>query len=329
VCAARFLDPQFRNHNMKKSYTTYVPGRMCPGMTDDEEAEYLANAAETLVKASINGDAGDAEYEERAFLMNCLQLGFADNRTRQGRGQHLYIRTEEFANWLVGCVRSFEKDHIALMVEQGRKTGASVFGNDPDIFIYHFPCGSSWSSFMAVPFIEKLDHTPNKCPTMLLQFSNSASDSCRKLQGSIPLTGVTEKELIRKNLGEIKTSDSHHEILVSAAKLVVSAAMYADCFPECIIPGVPGDLKHPAFHTAQAVFTMNVAPKINLGGTHASPCAHPRTHHWRVLRSERFVNKRWQAILIPDTYVRGRAKTILSPEEADGAGMTEKETVPA
>jgi hypothetical protein len=91
--------------------------------------------------------------------------------------------------------------------------------------------------------------------------------------------------------------------------------MYIGCFPETLIDGLPVDLKHPSHHHHKDVFTLGISPKVRLGGTHDSPTPHFRIGHFRVLRSERFTHKRFQTVFVHETFVRGKASTVLSPEE--------------
>jgi len=68
---------------------------------------------------------------------------------------------------------------------------------------------------------------------------------------------------------------------------------------------------------------------MRCGGPHASPEGHFRRGHFRVLKSERFVNKRWQSVFVRQTFVGGEAKTVLSPEQAQEAGEESERGRPA
>jgi len=101
-------------------------------------------------------------------------------------------------------------------------------------------------------------------------------------------------------------------------KLIVGLGLYASCFPEVIKDGPPQDLKHPANHQYEHPVQIGVAKEVfSQGGTHESPVAHFRKGHFRVLRSEKFTHKRFQSIWIRDMIVKGKAVTVLSPEETE------------
>lgn len=97
-------------------------------------------------------------------------------------------------------------------------------------------------------------------------------------------------------------------------KLFCGLAMYWSCFPETVKDGVPEDLKHTAYHNNPVNKTVSVSPEI-FHGDHASPTAHFRKGHFRCLRSEKFKNKRFQVVFVHETFVNGKAKTVLAPEE--------------
>lgn len=107
------------------------------------------------------------------------------------------------------------------------------------------------------------------------------------------------------------------------SKLVNGLGMYLKCFPECIISGVPEDLKHPSYHKSSNSYSIQLSPCIRPhNGTHASPCGHFRQGHFRVLQSEWYKKKRHQVLFIDETFVNGKAHTVLSPEEVDSSSSS-------
>jgi len=61
---------------------------------------------------------------------------------------------------------------------------------------------------------------------------------------------------------------------------------------------------------------VGISPKVREHTERGEVSAHFRKGHFRTLRSERFTHKRWKAVFVKATFVKGEALTILSPEEA-------------
>lgn len=157
--------------------------------------------------------------------------------------------------------------------------------------VFHFPTQSGLKSFLVV-----------------------------KRHNYLPPTGMSD------SIGDYicaSWEDEDNEPETYNANLIYGLGLYLACFPECIIPGVPEDLKHPSFHSGGKRYTMYLSPSIqSQNGTRASPCGHFRRGHFRVLNSEWFKKKRYQVVFIEHTYVNGRAHTVLSPEEADSSSSS-------
>lgn len=102
------------------------------------------------------------------------------------------------------------------------------------------------------------------------------------------------------------------------SRLANGLALYLNCFPECLACGVPEDLKHPSHHNHALSYTIRLSTKVRAdNGTHTSPCGHFRQGHFRLLSSEWYKKKRHQVVFIKETFVNGKAHTVLSPEEVD------------
>ena len=107
------------------------------------------------------------------------------------------------------------------------------------------------------------------------------------------------------------------------SRLACGLGLYLKCFPECLVLGVPEDLKHPSYHKDSMVYSIHLSPKVRAhNGTHTSPCGHFRQGHFRVLRSEWYKKKRYQVLFIDETFVNGKAHTVLSPEEVDSSSSS-------
>lgn len=95
-------------------------------------------------------------------------------------------------------------------------------------------------------------------------------------------------------------------------RLMAGFALYMKCFPHCVRPGVPEDLKHVGHYDGHKM-SVNVVPEILQ--PHSGPCPHFRNGYFRTYRDERFVNVKGQTRFIEGVFVLGKAKTVDKPEE--------------
>lgn len=109
------------------------------------------------------------------------------------------------------------------------------------------------------------------------------------------------------------------DVVLNLRNLVSSAIAYISCFPETVVDGIPEDLKHPNHFRKTKCYSVGVSPKVAAVGTHDSPCPHYRTGHWRHLKSEKFKKKRGQTIFIAGVFVKGKATTVLAPEDTESS----------
>jgi hypothetical protein len=123
--------------------------------------------------------------------------------------------------------------------------------------------------------------------------------------------------------GVIRGAPINVEIVNKVTKIVVGLGMYIDCFPDALKSGVPADLAHPSQFQHKNMFTVGIADKVRVAGsgTHDSPIPHMRKGYLKTLRAERFTKKRFQTIFVASTFVKGRAATVLSPEQVDAQAV--------
>ena len=273
---------------MKKSYTTFIPKKRILGDTDKEELKFaVQKARETEVLAE-----GDKKDDLRLKLADLL----VHNCVRSDGCSHVYVQDVKFAEWLSGCAKTLSGDHILLLQETVHKHG----------FVYHFPCGGGWDSFTFMALNSGKDASEGKATNAILQMSRTALAE----RGS----GIVMNLSLIKNYSDAPDLNTMPHVK-KHLQFALGLATYVTCFPETVKAGVPEDLKHPSQHQAKQILTVGVSEKISLGGTHASPVSHFRTGHFRVLKSERFTNKRFEVIFVHETFVKGKAVTVLSPEE--------------
>ena len=203
-------------------------------------------------------------------------------------GVHLFMPGIEFCEWLVECNPIVKSDHLKVV--------ADLLCEYPgECGVLHFP-------------------TSNHLPSVLFSI-NGIRSSKENLDNSV-VTMVFSKESGLRRTGVFADMKDYplHEKETWFARLISGLGLYWNCFPETIKDGIPEDLQHPAYHANKSNRTISVSSKI-FGGDHASPTAHFRKGHFRCLRSERYKNKRFQVVFVHETFVGGKAKTTIPPEE--------------
>lgn len=89
---------------------------------------------------------------------------------------------------------------------------------------------------------------------------------------------------------------------------------YCKAFPECLIDGVPQSLSKIEKSKISNCKILNTTTKIieNIDDIKAGKVVTPhfRQGHFRLLKDERFVNKKGQVVFVKATMVNGQAKTL-------------------
>lgn len=95
--------------------------------------------------------------------------------------------------------------------------------------------------------------------------------------------------------------------------LAMNFLFYINAFPECVIDGVPSDVKKNP-----KAKTISLSNKIVSHTTteHGFVRPHFRSGYFRHLNSDYFVNCKGQVRFIASTMVKGKAKTVISKGEA-------------
>lgn len=266
---------------MKRSYTVYssVLNKLIKkaGLTPEQ----YSGALTQIIKEGSDPENAANDYVTLVILE-------VEKDLREGKAIHLFLPDISFLNWLVGCVPVLENDHAGVLMES--------IGSE--VICLHFPSDSKKSS--CVFTIPKLGHNPDG--------TNAEDYGCIFAAVSSGNADNLASFSVRLN-GEGSAS----EAALWYVRLVLGLGMYVSCFPEVVKAGPPEDIKHPAFHNHKTSRTIGLAEAIT--ESHGSPSAHFRRGHFRVLRSEKFTKKRFQVVFVKETFVGGKAKTILEPEE--------------
>jgi hypothetical protein len=279
---------------MKRAFTTFASSLRRVSKSYDMNP---ASLVEDIWKSIAKSDDQTEAYGTWASAS--MQLDVIENKAT-----HLFITSEAFADWLVGCVSELGSSHAAVLQQE---IGISKVG------VIHFPTSSRKSSCCFKvpkdPKIPQFDCDGRFTPGTETELNG-------KQFGLIVMTWSAGNA---ENLAVCQAVTDEPCVLPQAAiwyaKLIVGLGMYINCFPETVKDGFPDDLKHPSHHQYNDPKTIGIAEAVCFGGTHDSPMAHFRRGHFRVLRSEKFKNKRFQAVFVRETFVNGKAKTVLSPEE--------------
>jgi hypothetical protein len=261
-----------------RSYTTmasHIRPHLKNGLTADD-------VLDDLWRGKMSGNMADA-VTYNGFWM--------DNQILKGDAIHLFLPDINFCDWLVSCVPELNPDHA--------EAAQSLVGEDGRCGVLHFPTGKDVHSFAfncdKLPM--KLDGTPGQRSGVLCLLA-SREDS-RGAYAQVILEGDPYE---------------HDALTKWRARLICGIGMYVECFPEAVAIGAPEDIKHPSMHRHTHSVTVRVSESIR------EPCPggvtpHFRRGHFRILKSEKFKNKRFKSVFVRQAFVKGHAKTVLAPEE--------------
>lgn len=285
---------------MKRSYTQMRTFLGWCAKRSGETPEKLLNIAEIKAREELNAGTPTAESLVLAAAL-CI-----DHSVITGDAVHLFLPGREFCDWIVSCVSKPDRRH-AEIIDQIATGKAAVI---------HFPTGAGLISFACLCPRKTIDPLTGKSDAHnLLLICKSTDDGQIKNQAWVDYSGGCPRyESVE--IGHELKPDCHPDTAYRT-KLVVGLGMYVECFPETLVHGFPEDIKHPSHHQHSAPLTIAVTEKVrqSLGGTHESPMPHFRAGHFRVLKSEKFTNKRFHVVFVRETFVKGRAETVLAPEE--------------
>lgn len=222
----------------------------------------------------------------------------------QGKGLHLFLPDRKFCDWLVDCVdeKHATKRHIELAMNLSRD----------NILVVH-------------------PHTDSGLEPLMVNFLASDNGGIRfcVFSSSVHNGGGIDGEWA---LGVRVSEDCDITTLKGQwlyyGKLLFGLGMYVDCFPEVLINGWPADFnerQEDHLHASKAGSqVVTISPKVveSFSGTHASPMPHYRKGFFRPYTHPRFVNVRGQTRFVKATMVRGKAETVLAPDEVPAKDAT-------
>jgi hypothetical protein len=225
-----------------------------------------------------------------------LQLFLLRWRFARRKGiRHLFLPSREFCDWLVECAGEATGEVAAVL--EGL-LGDDYWGE------LHFPTAAK-----VVPcafFCTELE--TDKISRLFTWLGDN------RLPGAdhqwISMDGRSVKDALAQITDPEGWKDS--PALNYATQLLVGLGLYLQAFPEQLKPGLPEDAKHPSWFRGNRNYSIGIDPRVQTAhGTHASPIAHFRSGHFRVLRSPRFTNKCGQVVFVSSCFVAGTASTVI------------------
>ncbi len=109
----------------------------------------------------------------------------------------------------------------------------------------------------------------------------------------------------------VKDDSESSKQIADFFQLAVNTLIYLNTFPDCIEDGPPKNLKEE--YTASNARNIIIAEKVNemiKASLTRTVKSHPRRAYFKKLKSDYFTKKRGQTILVSETYVNGKAKTV-------------------
>ncbi|WP_020403868.1 hypothetical protein [Gracilimonas tropica] len=120
-----------------------------------------------------------------------------------------------------------------------------------------------------------------------------------------------------------KSSDRDEKYLASVFRLAINTLAYMQCYPELIKDGVPSNIPE---ENVDRSFQVGLAESLkdSSSDTGRKNTPHFRKAHFRRLKSDYFTNKKGQLVLIQETMVNGKARTVHTASDLSKLETEEK-----
>jgi len=292
---------------MKRAYTHYNTTIKAVSKKDGVSLEEGIDLCERFI-AHISKTPGTKLEDFREANVYAIDLAVL-----HGYSVHIFVPTPEFCDWLITCTKELNYESFCVLQD--------AFGEGEFTpLVIHFPTACKLPSVGV-----SIQPVPNSSDHLIVTLAYSYEAN----MGSIVTTVDPDMkfsdfmELLRTSDDRGDGGDRNHALTVNMLKLLVSLGMYVNCFPGSLTKGVPDDLAHPSQFQYDEMFTLGVvdAVKEHASSGCSSMTPHFRGGYWKTLRSERFTKKRFQAIFVRSTFVKGHAETVLSPEQVDAQAV--------
>lgn len=225
--------------------------------------------------------------------------------TQKAEFRHVFLPELPFCEWLAECAKVLEPELIDSVIE----------GLGSDFVCLHFPVDAKRASAMVWMQRHEKDKLREDQGNILINFSMDAPWGAgavsTRFNGRIAAgdlkCGYMPDDADTAHL----TEDPRAQMAEWYTKLIAGLGLYMSCFPEQVKDGIPTDAKRAEYARGNAK-TIGVSETVVCRD---GPTPHYRSGHFRLLSSDRYVNKKGQVVFIHGCFVKGQAKTVLSPEE--------------
>jgi len=138
-----------------------------------------------------------------------------------------------------------------------------------------------------------------KKPPILYNYETKDQKSAATQIESLGIFRVDDLENVE--LSNKAVTDPNLANLRDSLRFVCGCFMMRECFPQVFQEGLPDYVKHPTWFKHQNNKSISIARVSH------EVCPHIRVGHFRLLTSERFVNKRGQLVFVKPSMVKGHA----------------------
>ncbi len=122
-------------------------------------------------------------------------------------------------------------------------------------------------------------------------------------------------------IDQIKKQDEKSLTMSKMFRLAINTIAYMKCFPECVAEGVPKITLEKNEKRSEQNFIFSLSEKVtDSNRTQVSKIPHFRKGYFRLLQSDYFTHKKGQLSFVPETMVKGKAKTISKSERIEEFG---------
>jgi hypothetical protein len=278
---------------MKQAYSQYV--RHCLMPSDDITIEDVKAAVINAWEKHMDRPMTDKDLAIQTMLQcNCIIM---EKKLQEGDCLHIFFTGYGMHDWLRDCGQTFQDEQLNMIVNvanEYRKDTRVQSGQSAFLFMLHFLGGNS-PAYLCV--VQK----GGRCVLGGKDWENWTI-TCSRGRG---------KSMVYFTVNQTTCEDGEINGIVS---VVSSALSYMKCFPDTIMDGIPSDLKHPNHYRNAKAISLNMHHSLVVRD---GPCPHYRVGHFRLLQSPKFVHKQGEVVFVRGTFVKGKAKTVLSFEDED------------
>lgn len=154
---------------------------------------------------------------------------------------------------------------------------------------------------------------------LFLTFTNGLPDCFQSVRITDKLLlSIENKKNISLHGDQIKKENKDYndkiiEYSANSIRLILNLLFYMSAYPENVLDNPPDERIEDKVDAKQSK-TITVSKEISdyLKDTELTP--HLRRGHFRLLSSERFVNKKGQVVFVKSSFVKGHAKTVIGEE---------------